>query len=127
MLRRNHPFHALFTLEQPEHLFVAAIDGSDHDPLESQTSRTELWDSLRDALARDYKSKPDASMKALAKLLNKMDLVDQAARDLTMRQDELLENEGPKSKKLKKVAKKLAEASLSRRSSTRSSPRRLAR
>ena len=112
VLEEDHPFHALFTEEAPEHLFVASIDGSNHDPLEAQTSRTELWDSMRDVIAREYKSKPDGSMKTLAKLLDKMDLADRAARDLATRQDEILENDGPKSKKLKKVAKKLAEAEL---------------
>ncbi len=108
VMEEDHPFHALFTLEQPEHLFVCSRDGSNHDPLESQTSRTELWDSLRDLLVLEYEKKPDASLKTIAKVLNEMDVVDQRLGELKARRDDVLEEDGPNAKKLPKLAKKIA-------------------
>jgi hypothetical protein len=111
VLEEDHPFHALFMDQKaPEHLFVCSIDGSNHDPLESQTSRTELWDSMRDLLALEYKKKPDAPLKSIAKLLDKMDSVDQRIGELVDRQNEILEEDGPDSKKLPKIAKKIQAA-----------------
>lgn len=110
VLEENHPFHALFSKEAPEHLFVSAPDGGHQDPLESETSRTELWGSMRAMIALEYKSKPDSSLKSLAKLLDKMDVADEAARSLSTRREKVLEEDGPKSRKLKSLSKKLAQA-----------------
>jgi len=110
VMEEDHPFHNMFTLEQPEHLFVCSIDGSNHDPLESQTSRTELWESMRDLLSLEYKSNPDSSLKQIAKLLDKMDVVDQRIGELAARRNDVLEEDGPESKKLKKIDRKIAEA-----------------
>ena len=111
VLEEDHPFHNVFQQkDSPEHLFVASIDGSNQDPLESDTSRTELWESMRDLLAKEYKSKPDRPLKSITKLLDKMDSIDERLRELITRQDELLEEEGPNSKKLPKLAKKIAKA-----------------
>jgi hypothetical protein len=110
VMEEDHPFHNMFTLEAPEHLFVCSVDGSNHDPLESQTSRTELWESMRDLLALEYKSNPDSSLKQIAKLLNKMDVVDQRIGELAARRNDVLEEDGPEAKKLKKIDRKIAEA-----------------
>jgi hypothetical protein len=111
VMEEDHPFHAVFVQEKaPEHLFVCSIDGSNHDPLESQTSRTELWKSMRSLLALEYKKKPDAPLKSIAKLLDKMDTADQRLNQLMDRQNEILEEDGPDSKKLPKLAKKIAKA-----------------
>lgn len=111
VLQDDHPFNAVFTQkDSPEHLFVASIDGSNQDPLESTTSRSELWDSMRDLLAKEYKAKPDRPLKSITKLLDKMDSIDERLRELVTRQDEVLEEEGPNSKKLPKLAKKIAKA-----------------
>ena len=107
VMEEDHPFHNLFTEKQPEHLFVCSVDGSNHDPLQSETSRTELWSSMRDLLAKEYKSKPDSSVKKIAKLLDKMDLADERMSELTSRRDDVLEDEGPKSRKLPKINKKI--------------------
>ena len=109
VLEEDHPFHALFQQEQPEHLFVSSVDGSNHDPLESQTSRKELWNSMRGLIAKEYTKKPDSALKKIAKLLDKMDAVDARWNDLLARRDQILEDDGPKSRKLPKLEKQLKE------------------
>jgi hypothetical protein len=105
VMEKDHPFHNMFVQEQPEHLFVCAVDGSKHDPLESQTSRTELWDSMRGLLGAEYEQKPEKALKLIAGILDKMDLVDQRWNELTAKRDEILEEDGPDSRKLPKVLK----------------------
>ncbi len=114
VLEKDHPFHSLFTQKQPEHLFVSSIDGSNHDPLESQTSRTELWDSMRKLLAKEYKKKPDSCVKKIARLLDKMDAADAEFNKLCERRDDILEKDGPKSKKLKKIYAELEDVKAER-------------
>lgn len=108
VMEENHPFHALFTEKQPEHLFVCSTNGENHNALQSQTSRTELWKSMHGLLGKEYTKKPDSSLKTLQKLLDKFDAQDQRLAELTSRRDEILEEDGPKSKKLPKLATKIA-------------------
>jgi hypothetical protein len=114
VMEEDHPFHNLFQLEKPEHLFVSSVDGSNHDPLESQTSRSELWKSMRGLIATEYKSKADARLKTIAKLLDKMDVADARLADVKSRQEQVLEKDGPKSRKLAKLTKQLAAAQADR-------------
>ena len=107
VLEEDHPYHSLFVQEKPEHLFVCSVDGTNHDPLESQTSRTKLWKSMRDLLGREYKVKPDSSLKQIARILDKMDQADMRLNRLSERRDDILEKDGPKSKKLRKLAKEI--------------------
>jgi len=99
----DHPFHSLFDSKDPEHLFVAAYDGSERVPLESDTSRTELWSAMTTVLTSQYKKDPAVSLKQIAQVLDKLDILDIRMGDLASRQNELLESEGPGSKKLAKV------------------------
>ena len=112
VLEKDHPFHSLFTLEQPEHLFVCSIDGENQDPLESQTSRVELWNSMRELLGSEYKQSPDPSLKKIASLLDKLDVVDQRISELVNRREDILEKDGPDSPKLRKLQQKLAKVEL---------------
>jgi hypothetical protein len=107
VLEEDHPFHALFLQEQPEHLFVSSADGANHDPLESQTSRTELWDSMRAVLAGEYKKSPETAIKGVTRILDKMDQVDSRWNELVARRDNLLEKEGPGAKDLVKLQREL--------------------
>lgn len=110
VMEEDHPFHNMFVQEKPEHLFVCSADGSNHDALESQTSRTALWKSMRGLVAKEYKSKADSRLKTIAKLLDKMDVADQRLAEASARHDQVLEEDGPRSRKLGKLAKKLAAA-----------------
>ena len=110
VLEADHPFRALFEqTDDPEHLFVSSVDGGNHRALESQTSRTELWTSMRKLLAQEYEKKPDASVRTIFKLLDRMDRVDERLTVLVARRDETLEEKGPKSRKLPRLVKQIAE------------------
>lgn len=109
VLEEDHPFHNLFVQEQPEHLFISSPDGSNHDPLESQTSRTELWKSMRELLGREYKAKPESSLKRIGRLLDGLDEVDSRFDMLAARRDDILEEDGPEARKLGKVLKEIEE------------------
>jgi len=108
VMEEDHPFHNLFTTDNVEHLFICSVDGTNHDALESQTSRTELWKSMRKLLAAEYEGKPDKALKLISKVLDKMDLVDERWNELTTKRDDILEEDGPKSKKLPKLEKEIA-------------------
>ncbi len=116
VMEENHPFHNLFQNEDaPEHLFVSSIDGSNHDPLESQTSRTELWKSMSSLLAAEYKQKPETAIKKIGRVLDKLDAVDERWNTLIARQEEIMEEDGPGSKKLKKLNRQISEIELDRK------------
>lgn len=107
VMEEDHPFHNMFVEEKPEHLFVCAIDGSGHMPLQSQTSRTELWKSMKSLLEVEYDSKPDKPLKKINSLLDKLDAADQRVRQYSEQRDKILEEDGPDSRKLPKLIKKL--------------------
>lgn len=107
VMEEDHPFHNMFTLEAPEHLFVCSVDGSNHNPLESDTSRVQLWTSMKGLIEKEYKGSADKSLAKIAKAIDKLDVVDQRYLDLDARRDDILEREGPKSRKLKRVQKQL--------------------
>ena len=108
VMEENHPFHELFVQEETEHLFVASADGSNHRALESQTSRVELWESMSTLLGLEYQKRPKTSLKRIAMLLDKLDVVDRRAIDLERKRDELLEKEGPRGKKARKAQEQVA-------------------
>lgn len=110
VLESNHPFYEMFGHDDPEHLFVALADGSMKVKLESDTSRTELWDAMSRVLAAAYKDDAQAAVKAVQKTLDRMDVIDQRLLDLRTKRNELLETEGAASKKLAKVNLEIEEA-----------------
>jgi hypothetical protein len=104
----NHPFYELFPKQDAEHLFVASPDGTLRLGLESEGSRTKLWSAMLDVLKSEYKQKPGSALKKIAHSLNELDVVDERRAHLQLRRDEILEEDGPGSRKLKKIAKDLA-------------------
>jgi len=108
VLEDDHPFRNLFGKSNIEHLFVSSHDGQNHIPLESERSRTELWEAMGTLLAEDYKVKHRTSLKKVTQLLDKFDVADSRYQSIVARRDEILEEEGPKSRKLKKVYRDLA-------------------
>lgn len=112
VMEETHPFHNMFKEEKLEHLFICSPDGTNHSALQSETSRSELWDSMRDMLAKEYKKKASRSLKNIAKLLNDMDVADARLNQLKLTEEEILVKDGPGSRKLAKVAKKIAKAEL---------------
>ncbi|QDU66082.1 hypothetical protein [Engelhardtia mirabilis] len=109
VMEQDHPFHNLFQVEPTEHLFVATRDGATHRALESETSRTELWKSMGEVMKLTYDDKSDSALKAVGKLLDKLDAADERWNELSDRRDEILEEDGPGSRKLPKLEAKIAE------------------
>ncbi len=112
VMEEDHPFHNMFTEKQPEHLFVCSPNGDNHAALQSETSRSELWKSMREMLAKEYAEKSKPALKAITKLLDKMDMADARVNLLKLTQEEILVKDGPDSRKLPKLAKKIAKAEL---------------
>lgn len=110
VMEENHPYHNLFAEDPVEHLFVCAVDGADHAALQSETSRVNLWNSLLARIEADYAKKPDPALKKAVALLDKFDVVDSRLHELLSRKDEVLEEEGPKSRKLVKLERDIREA-----------------
>ena len=112
VLEEDHPFHGLFADEDPGHLFVASPDGTNRRDLNGQQSRTELWKVMEGLLHLEYASKPaySKSLKKLSNLLDEFDSLDADIRDLEKQIDKRIEDDGPGSRKLKGLAKKLDKA-----------------
>jgi hypothetical protein len=102
VLQPDHPFNALFPDTKSEHLFVSATDGSAKIPLESSTSRVELWASMTKTLAAAYAKDPSGSTKDITKLLDKLDLLDERVHGLEKSRNDLLEGKLDQ-RKLKKL------------------------
>ena len=61
-------------------------------------------------LEAQYKKGPDKQIKAMAKSIDKFDLVDEKILQMERAIDHTLEKDGPRSRKLKKLNSKLAQA-----------------
>lgn len=115
VLQEDHPFHNLFLpADDAPHMFMAASDGTNRVNLESDKSRRELKRSMGAVLKSQYKKGPDKQLKAMAKSIDKFDLVDQEILVLEKKIDHVMEEDGPKSRKLKKLHPKLADAQAER-------------
>jgi hypothetical protein len=109
VLQKDHPFNALFPDKSSEHLFVSFRDGSSKIPLESATSRTELWASMGKILSDSYSKDPTQSAKDVAKALDRLDVLDKRVVELEKRKDDLMESEArPDLGKIKKVDDEIA-------------------
>jgi len=104
----NEPFNALFPTNDAEHLFVSTIDGTSRIPLESDTSRPELWAAMGKVLSRSYARDPSNAANDILKAHDKLDLLDQKLADLSKARDGLAENPGRLDKdKLKKLDREI--------------------
>ena len=111
VLQPDHPFNALFPDKKSEHLFVSARDGSAKVPLESDTSRVALWGAMTKILANAYAKDPAESAKEIAKVFDRLDILDERLRDLERSRDDLLETPGKLDRdRVKKFEKEIAEA-----------------
>lgn len=110
MLEEDHPFHALFDGKSPPHLVVCDFDGANLRPLESERSRTELWDVLGQAIERNYRGDPRKALKEMVELLDEYDLADRELAKLQGELEETIETKGPESSKARKLAQKIERA-----------------
>lgn len=103
VLTPEHPFYEMFNHEDPEHLFVASRDGSQKVLLQSDTSRTELWDAMGKVLTASYAKDPQPVVRQVQKSLDRLDVLDERLLDLRSKKGELFETEGADSPKLRKI------------------------
>ena len=107
VLQPDHPFNALFPDKKSEHLFVSSRDGSQKLPLESDTSRIELWSAMSQVLAAHYTKDPVEAYKANRIALDKLDQLDQRIVELETRKSGLLEDPTAAKSKVRKVEAEL--------------------
>lgn len=103
VVKPDHAFNALFPTNEAEHLFVSARDGSAKRPLESDTSRTELWSAMESTLLTAYGI--DAT-KVTRQVLAGLDRVDECERRFTAletRKGQLMETPSVDLAKVKSV------------------------
>ena len=109
VLEENDWLANLFPGDDPSHLFVARPDGSGRIDLAGDQSRTELWDSMEALLSSEYKDEPKGSLKGLLRLLDEFDEVDLEIAQLEQKLDDVIEKDGPESKKVKKIKRELTD------------------
>ncbi len=111
VIQPDQPFNALFPTNDSEHLFVCSIDGSNRIPLESDTSRPDLWSAMGKVLAASYVKDPAATAKEILRGNDKLDSIDSRIAELERSRDALVENAGHMDKeKLKKLDKEIEAA-----------------
>ncbi len=111
VIQADHPFNALFKDSTSPHFFLSTRDGANQLPLESATSRTELWSSMSKVLGVAYKKDPSGSLKDVTRELDRLDVLDTRIATLEQQKGDLLENAGKlDASKLKKVEADIAKA-----------------
>lgn len=111
VIQPDHPFNALFKDNNAPHFFVGTNDGSTSLPLETATSRTELWNSMAKVLTMAYKKDPTPAFQDVAHELDRLDVLDARISDLERQKSELLESAGKlDASKVKRIEADLKEA-----------------
>jgi hypothetical protein len=110
VLEENHPFHALFDEEHPPHLFLCKWDGSQPLTLQGDQSRTELWSSMHQMLSVYYLADAKYAIAEIEKIFTQYDVVDARIEQIRKSIEQIAEDEGPKSKKMKSLQKDLEKA-----------------
>ncbi|HJM39503.1 MAG TPA: hypothetical protein QGG59_05250 [Planctomycetota bacterium] len=108
VLAEDHPFRNLFDGKKPPHLFMCSPDGSNMLVLNGEQSRSELWSKMIATLKLEYREDPEKAVKSITKLLAEYDHLD-SMEDWRIEQlENLIEKDGPKSRKVKKLQKQIA-------------------
>lgn len=114
VIEPEHPFHSLFSEEDPAHLFAATREGNGRLELTGAQSRTELWKAMGATLDSQYKSKYEPQLKKLAALLSRFDELDQKLALANAKLEEAIERHGPNSSKMNKAQKALSKLRVSK-------------
>jgi hypothetical protein len=94
VIEADHPFNALFKDNQAPHFFVTTRDGSNLYPLETATSRVELWGSMTKVLAQTYKRDPTTCFQDVVHHFDELDVLDRRVGELEAQRDAQLETAG---------------------------------
>jgi hypothetical protein len=106
VIQPDQPFNALFPNNEAEHLFVSSVDGSNRIPLESDTSRPELWAAMTKVLAAAYTKDPAAAAKEIQRAHDRLDVLDAHLHGLERSRDDVLEGQLDK-ERVKKLEKEI--------------------
>jgi hypothetical protein len=109
VVQPDHPFNALFPNNDAEHLFVSAVDGSSKLPLESDTSRRELWASMTQVLGDAYMLDPNAAYKEVVRRLDRVSSLTEHVEQLGLRKSELMEKPKVDPDVVRKVAAEITD------------------
>ena len=115
VMEADHPFGALFDGDSPPHLFVASWDGSGVVELPGDQSQADLWDAMESVLERDYEGDFERSLRDTLRILDRFDRLDQEERMLRIKLGQEIEEDGPRSRKVKSLQKDLAKVTEERR------------
>lgn len=108
VIQPDHPFNALFSTNESEHLFVSMKDGTKRIPLESATSRTQLCNAMKSVLATSYVKDPNPLFNELQVAAGQLDAIDIQKHDLEAKRRDLMEARIPDRKKLSKLEADIA-------------------
>lgn len=104
----DHPFHALFPSNDAEHLFVSQPGLAARKPLESDTSRVELWSAMESTLAASYGFDAQKAVKQVLAILDRVDEHERKVTALETRKGQLMETPNVDVAKVKKIDAELA-------------------
>jgi len=106
----DHPFHNLFTGNDPPQLLVVAKNGDNLVPFNYTSSRANMLKYMTKYLDYYYAKSPSKVVSSILKMLPKFDKLDKEIQSLKEDLDEAIEKNGPRSGKTKKLRKLLARA-----------------
>ena len=107
VLDADHPFRNLFDEEHPPHLFLCRHDGSEPVALYGQQTQSQLWSAMERLISREYEGDPRSAVRGLLRVLNEYDTIDSMERELRVRLEESLDDDGPDTPKARSLQRKL--------------------
>lgn len=110
VMEADHPFHNLFTDEEPPQLFLASADGSNVVPFDYTRSRADLEKVMIGILDDYYVENPSKVLNDVVQILKRFDKLDRKIQDLKESLDKAIERSGPKTGKARKLMQELERA-----------------
>lgn len=109
VLHEDHIFRNLFPEEHPPHVFLASWDGSNVIAFDGDANQTDLWDGMYTMLASEYRKDAHKAVKEIELLVAQYDMLDEKITRLEYDYELQVESDGEKSRKAKKLKKRLDE------------------
>ncbi len=109
VLASDHPFRNTFDEKDPTHLFLASWDGKTVIPMSGVYTQRDLWDAMNSILGNAYERDPEQALDEWRRILDESDTIDSMQALYEDQYDAEIERKGPKSRKLKKILKRLDE------------------
>lgn len=107
VLEAEHPFRNLFEGEKPPHLFLCRWDGSGVVTMDGQQTQSDLWDAMEELIGLEYEEDVGKAVKGLLRCLDAYDSIDSRETEIRQRLEATLDEDGPRSPKVRKLQAKL--------------------